>query len=182
VADQLVLPGLESIRRPDGRLYRPRKINGHALSYDDDDWVTGVLILGTHDVARAQVLADDCAARWVGRGFVAVRPETGWYRDGFEYGRRCWRTAKEDLEDRTASSARFVIAAISCAERVAISRALLVEEAPSAACLRCGAALVRDELGAWVRRDEPERGRGICRKPDGSWEAHALLGEETADG
>ena len=86
---QLVLPGLESIRRPDGRLYRPRKITGHALA-DDEDFVTGVLILGTHDVGRAQVLADECAVAWVDRGFKAVRPETGWYRDGFEYGRRCW--------------------------------------------------------------------------------------------
>jgi len=77
------------LTRPDGRLYRPRKVTGHAVN-DDDEIVCGIMILGTHDAGRAQPLADKCAAMWAGNGFVATCPVTGWWRDGFQGGRRCW--------------------------------------------------------------------------------------------
>jgi hypothetical protein len=77
------------LTRPDGRLYRPRKVTGYAVN-DDDEIVCGIMILGTHDAGRAQPLADKCAVMWAGNGFVATCPVTGWWRDGFQGGRRCW--------------------------------------------------------------------------------------------
>ena len=77
------------VERPDGRLYRPRKVIANAV-VDDDEILTAVVVLGTHDVARAQPLADDYAAWQLGRGYVAVNPVTGWWRDGWSYGRRVW--------------------------------------------------------------------------------------------
>jgi len=45
--------------------------------------------------------------------------------------------------------------------------------AEASECFRCGAVIVRDEAGRWVRRDEPERGRGICRDNcAGPWLPH----------
>jgi hypothetical protein len=74
------------IQRPNGKSYRPRRVVAYALGEEDD----GVLVLGTHDIARAQVLADE-VARWVaGKNCVAVRPWRGWFRDGFEGGQRRW--------------------------------------------------------------------------------------------
>jgi hypothetical protein len=79
----------EAIARPDGRLYRPRKVAGYAVN-DEDGLVCGIMILGTHDVDRAKLLADSSAASWVDYGHVAAHPVTGWWRDGFSGGRRCW--------------------------------------------------------------------------------------------
>lgn len=81
---------LESITRPDGRVYRPRKIAGYPVA-DADDLISGVCILGTHDMAVAQPLADECAAYWVETGYVAAGPETGWFREGYENGRPMWQ-------------------------------------------------------------------------------------------
>ena len=81
----------EIIIRPNGRLYRPRKVVGNAVS-DEDGFVTGIVVLGTHDVERAKKLADSCAAGWAGCGFVAARPEMGWFRLGFEAGELVWLT------------------------------------------------------------------------------------------
>ena len=79
----------DTATRPDGRLYKSRKVIAHTV-VDDDEIVCGVMVLGTHDVARAKPLADWIAADTTGRGFVAVDPVAGWWRDGFEGGRRRW--------------------------------------------------------------------------------------------
>lgn len=57
---------LAEITRPDGRAYRPRKLAAHAVT-DPDDTLIGVVVLGTHDPAKAV-----------------------WWRDGFACGRRGW--------------------------------------------------------------------------------------------
>jgi hypothetical protein len=82
---------LAGLTRPNGRLYRPRKLAAHAVTDPDDgDMLTGVVVLGTHDPAQAQYLAD-AYARWqLGSRHVAVSPVAGWWRDGFAYGRRGW--------------------------------------------------------------------------------------------
>jgi hypothetical protein len=80
---------LVPVTRPDGRVYRPRKIVACAVA-DEDDILSGVVVLGTHDLSRAQVLADQYAAWQLGSGYTAVDPETGWWRDGIEAGRRWW--------------------------------------------------------------------------------------------
>ena len=74
---------LEPSTRPNGKPYRPRKIVACMVGEEDE----GVLVLGTHDQERAQVLADQMAGYFVGKGFTAARPETGWHRDGLR-GRR----------------------------------------------------------------------------------------------
>jgi hypothetical protein len=81
----------ETIQRPNGKPYRPRRVFAQAVGEEDE----GVLVLGTHDMARAQVLADKVARYIAGNGFVAAGPETGWWRDGFECGQRRWVSDEE---------------------------------------------------------------------------------------
>lgn len=79
------------ITRPDGKPYRPRKVVAHAI-VDEDGLLCGVMVLGTHDVTRAQALADWYAVWQLGSGHAAAGPRPGWYRDGYECGHRCWVT------------------------------------------------------------------------------------------
>lgn len=81
------MPG-DIVTRPDGRLYRSRKVIAYPV-YDDDELICGVVVLGTHDIERARSGADTVAA-YDDSNFIAVNPVTGWWRDGFEYGRRAW--------------------------------------------------------------------------------------------
>jgi hypothetical protein len=85
---------LEPVMRPNGKPYRPRKVIAYGVA-DEDGVTSGVMVLGTHDVERAQKLADECAAAWVESGYVAVTPERGWYREGFESGELRWLSDKE---------------------------------------------------------------------------------------
>jgi hypothetical protein len=80
---------LESVTRPDGRVYRPTKIAAYAV-VDEDDLLSGVAVLGTHDMTVAQRMADDYATWQLGSGSVALDPETGWFREGLSHGRRMW--------------------------------------------------------------------------------------------
>jgi hypothetical protein len=79
----------DTVARPDGRVYRSRKLVAAAVT-DDDDMLCGVMVLGTHDCHRAKPLADDYAAWQLGREYAAADGVTGWWRDGFAGGRRCW--------------------------------------------------------------------------------------------
>jgi hypothetical protein len=79
----------EQIIRPNGKPYRPRKVTGHAVA-DEDDMVTAVLVLGTHDIERARPFAEECVRLWVDSSYTAAGPVTGWWRDGFHMGQRCW--------------------------------------------------------------------------------------------
>jgi len=79
------------IVRPDGTLYRPRKITANAVT-DEDEILCGVVVFGTHDITRAQPLADGYVAWQLDSRMVAVDPCTVWWRDAFEGGRRCWLT------------------------------------------------------------------------------------------
>lgn len=83
------MPDLPAIRRPNGRLYRPRNLAAVMLS-DEDGIESAVLVLGTHGQEAARPLADDSARRYAGRGYVAVNPVPGWWRDGIERGERVW--------------------------------------------------------------------------------------------
>lgn len=79
---------IEVIMRPNGKPYRPRQISAHAIV--DDNALDGVMVLGTHDIARAQALADSYAQWQLGGSYRAAQPEPGWYRDGWECGVRRW--------------------------------------------------------------------------------------------
>lgn len=80
---------LAPVTRPDGRVYRPRKIVACAVA-DDDECLSGVTVLGTHDMTIAQREADWYAQWQLGRGSAALDPETGWFREGYEDGRPMW--------------------------------------------------------------------------------------------
>ena len=72
-------PPLEPIKRRNGKTYRPRKITVGVWQDDNTwEWRAGVVVLGTHDVARARVLADD----WIRSYFdmAAGEATVGWYR------------------------------------------------------------------------------------------------------
>ena len=83
------MTALEPVTRPDGRIYRPTKIAAYAVA-DEDDLLSGVAVLGTHDMAVAQRLADQYAAWQLGSGSVALEPETGWFREGYSNGQPMW--------------------------------------------------------------------------------------------
>ncbi len=71
-----------------GPTRRVQILKEKAQSVGEED--EGVLVLGTHDLVRAQALADEVARSVAGSGFAAVNPWRGWWRDGFECGRRAW--------------------------------------------------------------------------------------------
>ena len=79
----------DTVTRPDGRIYRSRKVIANAV-VDGDEFLCGVMVLGTHDVARAKPLADSYAAWQLGAGYTAADPVTGWWRLGFESGGHRW--------------------------------------------------------------------------------------------
>ena len=72
------MTALEPVTRPNGKVYRPRKIRAEVL-YDEDTIECQVLVLGTHDIAQAQEFADRVV--WViDRKYRADTPRTGWWR------------------------------------------------------------------------------------------------------
>jgi hypothetical protein len=84
----------EVIERPDGRAYKPRKIIAYLVGEDYE----GVIVLGTRDIARAQVLADVLVQAEVDSSYAAVKPEAGWWREGYESG--CLRWIADEVRGR----------------------------------------------------------------------------------
>ncbi len=84
----------ETITRPNGKPYRPRKVVTEGI-VDDDGVECGVVVLGTHDIDRAQVLANEYVARHVDSCDVAAGPEPGWYRLGVSSGTFRWVSDEE---------------------------------------------------------------------------------------
>jgi hypothetical protein len=81
---------LTPVVRPNGKLYRPRAITANAVC-DENDALSGVVVLGTRDVDAAQPLADSYARWQLGcPTYAAASPEAGWWRDSFSDGVRCW--------------------------------------------------------------------------------------------
>jgi hypothetical protein len=74
------------IQRPNGKAYRPRKVIGYLAGEDSKS----VVVLGTHDIARAQVLADELVRIYVDSRETAADPVLVWWRDGFECGQLRW--------------------------------------------------------------------------------------------
>ena len=79
---------LPPVQRWDGTWYRPRKLAAERV--DEDDEMSGVLVFGTHSPKVAQPLADALVVAENGAGWRAVYSGCGWWRDGFEHGRRSW--------------------------------------------------------------------------------------------
>jgi len=85
-----ITEALPPVIRPDGRVYQPRKIAAYAVADADED-LSGVTVLGTHDMAIAQKMASGYAEWQLGRGSAALDPEVGWFREGYENGRPMWQ-------------------------------------------------------------------------------------------
>lgn len=85
---------LPAIMRPNGKTYQPRKITVEIWDNDSDSLHAGddygVVVLGTHDIAVAQVLADDEIARRWDSDLSGVEACAGWFRDSFRHGARTW--------------------------------------------------------------------------------------------
>lgn len=82
---------LTAIERPDGRLYRPRKVVCWPWENDTvHGWSGGAVVLGTHDVEQARALADPSIKAWFDFELSAVEPELGWFRLGYEGGDPTW--------------------------------------------------------------------------------------------
>ena len=81
------------VHRPDGRLYRPRKLPEAMLLGDEDGMVVGVCVMRTHSdrtaraLALAELEADDRSAPWV---LDNGRAAWGRWRPDGDEGRRAW--------------------------------------------------------------------------------------------
>jgi hypothetical protein len=67
---------LPPVQRPNGKMYRPRKIVA-LFFHDADDIEAGVVVFGTHDIPRARRLAMHLADTI---GMMAVDPELRWVK------------------------------------------------------------------------------------------------------
>ena len=86
---------LPPITRPDGKLYRPRKVIAYVLG-DEDECPVGVVVFGTHDFERAVPLAADLVRQAWGAGYeLGDGPLAVWWKDTYQYGRRIWEDDKE---------------------------------------------------------------------------------------
>lgn len=76
-AEVIKIP-LVPVTRPDGRVYRPRKIR---CVDGDQGWGDPlfVIVLGTHDIEAARKLAEDRAA-WIDPEITLKGGRAGWYR------------------------------------------------------------------------------------------------------
>lgn len=78
----------EVLVRPDGRRYRPVKVTAE-FTVGGDGMEEGVMVCGTHDIARARALAEPYVSRW-DAGMAPASPVTGWWRLGYSAGRMVW--------------------------------------------------------------------------------------------
>lgn len=92
--DTWVAP-LPTIVRPDGRVYRPRKL---AVEVWESDYECGAVVFGTNDPTVAQPLATDAIRREFDNQMIAALPRVGWWRDGYEAAERRW--IQDDVRGR----------------------------------------------------------------------------------
>lgn len=89
--------GLPAIERPNGKVYRPRRIRTEVWEDDDawSEWRGGAVVMGTHDVELARPLATEAIRRHFDSELVAANPEVGWWRLGFRFGELHWTTDEQ---------------------------------------------------------------------------------------
>lgn len=79
---------LPSIVRPNGKVYRPRKIVVQPWDNDTSgrDESCGVIVYGTHDENLAQGLADAEIKRLWDSDWIGINEGCGWFRSAYRYG------------------------------------------------------------------------------------------------
>lgn len=93
------------VHRPNGRLYRPRKLPDAMLLSDEDEFVTGVCVVRTHAVETARQMAlrelqcYDNAFPWE---LTNERTEWGHWRPDGDEGRRAWEPDSSGLKGTPA--------------------------------------------------------------------------------
>lgn len=83
------MSALPPISRPNGKLYRPRKLTAQMLGDGDED--TGVVVFGTHDIAEARRAAGVEVARFNADTYA---PEQGVAVHIITEGERVWWAQK----------------------------------------------------------------------------------------
>jgi len=81
-----VTSSLSPIVRPNGKLYRPRKLR--VVFYElpsEDEVYSQTIVLGTHDVELARSVA-----RYGGILHYLTQPHIGWMRLGYDRGEQLW--------------------------------------------------------------------------------------------
>jgi hypothetical protein len=78
---------LPTLARPDGGLYRPRKITTE--TWGNEDEVTDIVVFGTHDAQFARPIALKAADEYVDKFYT--KP---WRLEVADEGERVWRTRR----------------------------------------------------------------------------------------
>lgn len=95
------LPTLAPIERPNGKLYRPRKIV--VEPWENDGWANdgcGAVVLGTHDVEAARALATERIRDWFDSELTPTKPEVGWFRLAYGGSRGEMNWVRDEVHGR----------------------------------------------------------------------------------
>lgn len=76
-----------TLKRPNGKIYRPRKQPRAVLVGDDFDCV---LVLGTHDIEYAREIARKLLTIELGSDFTATDAERGWFELKYRWSQLEW--------------------------------------------------------------------------------------------
>jgi hypothetical protein len=83
---------LPTIKRPNGTVYRPRKIAAYVWDNTDTSGAFGALVLGTLDLGKAYAVAEKAMRRRFAPDLVATKPLAGWWRITLHWGELAyWR-------------------------------------------------------------------------------------------
>ena len=86
----------ETMQRPNGRTYRPRRPGLHVYAWENRDGGdverAGVIVFGTLDPSKAKDIAQEMCEAWYGDtdAYHLTEPTPGWWRNGFTYRGQTW--------------------------------------------------------------------------------------------
>lgn len=83
------LAKLPAVRRPNGKLYRPRGLRRALVESDGGYGPLRIIVLGTHDFEVAKEYAMP-VINALGRDFTFKPPRTGWWYDSIRRGEPFW--------------------------------------------------------------------------------------------
>ena len=86
----------ETMRRPDGRTYRPRRPGLRVYAWENRESTgnerAGVIVFGTLDPDKARDIAHEMCAAWYGDAdaYHVAEPTPGWWRNSYSYSGPTW--------------------------------------------------------------------------------------------